>query len=142
MKHQDLTAQIIECAHIVHDTFQFGFREAIYQNALLIELLKAGLQAEKEKKIQANSDSRLVGDRMPGIIVENKVILKLKSLKNLHPVHETQLFKYQRATGIEIGILINFGESVEIRCKVFTPPKEYVPLQSGSPHLKAKRKPV
>ncbi|HEA67417.1 MAG TPA: GxxExxY protein [Desulfobacterales bacterium] len=52
MKHKELTAKIIECAYKVHNSLGFGFLEAVYQNALLIELLKAGLRAEKEKKIQ------------------------------------------------------------------------------------------
>ena len=115
MKHKDLTAKIIECAFKVHNTLGFGFLEAIYQNALLIELIKAGLQAEKEKKIQVYYDTQLVGDYMADIIVEDKVILELKSVKELHPAHEAQLTNYLKATGIEVGLLINFGESVEIK---------------------------
>ncbi len=87
MKHKDLTAKIIECAFKVYNTLGFGFLEAVYQNALLIELLKAGLQAEKERKIQVYYDNQLGGDYMADIIVENKVILELKSLKDLHPAH-------------------------------------------------------
>jgi len=125
MKHQDLTAKIIECAYKVHNTLGFGFLEAIYQNALLIELLKAGLQAEKEKQIQVHYDNQLVGDYMADIIVENKVILELKSVKDLHPAHSAQLMNYLKATSLEIGLLINFGESVEIKRKVFSPPKDW-----------------
>ena len=124
MKHQDLTAKIIQCAYKVHNTLGFGFLEAIYQNALLIELLKAGLRAEKEKKIQVYYDNQLVGDYMADIIVEDKVILELKSVKDLHPAHEAQLVNYLKATGIEVGLLINFGERVEIKRKVFTLPKD------------------
>ena len=124
MKHQALTSKIIECAYVVHNTLGFGFLETVYQNALLIELLKAGLQAEKERKIQVYYDTQLVGDYMADIIVENKVILELKSLKDLHPAHSAQLINYLKATGIEIGLLINFGESVEIKRKVYTPPKD------------------
>jgi len=102
----------------------YGFLEAVYQNALLIELLKAGIRAEKEKKIQVYYDTQLVGDYMADIIVEDKVILELKSVKELHPAHEAQLINYLKATGIEVGLLINFGERVEIKRKVFTPPKD------------------
>ena len=125
MKHQDLTAKIIECAYKVHNTLGFGFLEAVYQNALLIELLKTGLRAEKEKKIQVYYDSQLVGDYMADIIVEEKVILELKSVKDLHPAHSAQLVNYLKATGIEVGLLLNFGESVEIKRKVFSPPKDW-----------------
>ena len=126
MKHKELTAKIIECAYKVHNTLGFGFLEAVYQNALLIEVLKAGLQAEKEKKIQVYYDTQLVGDYMADIIVEGKVILELKSVKELHPAHSAQIINYLKATGIEAGLLINFGESVEIKRKMFStqPPKE------------------
>ena len=124
MKHKELTAKIIECAYKVHNTLGFGFLEAVYQNALLIELIKVGLQAEKEKKIQVYYDTQLVGDYMADIIVEDKVILELKSVKDLHPAHSAQLINYLKATGIEVGLLVNFGESVEIKRKVFSPPKD------------------
>ena len=122
MKHQDLTSKIIQCAYKVHNTLGFGFLEIIYQNALLIELLKAGLQAEKEKKIQVYYEAQLVGDYMADIIVENKVILELKSVKDLHPAHEAQVINYLKATGIEVGLLTNFGQTVEIKRKILTPP--------------------
>ena len=61
---------------------------------------------------------------MADIIVEDKVILELKSVKDLHPEHSAQLTNYLKATGIEVGLLINFGERVEIKRKVFTPPKD------------------
>jgi len=126
MKHQQLTSNVIQCAYKVHNTLGFGFLEAVYQNALLIELLKAGLRAEKEKKIQVYYDTQLVGEYMADIVVENKVILELKSVKELHPAHEAQLINYLKATGLEVGLLINFGERVEIKRKVYTPPKDCV----------------
>ena len=126
MKHEDLTSKIIACAYKIHNTLGFGFLEAVYQNALLIELLKTGLHAEKEKKIQVHYDSQLVGDYMADIIVENKIILELKSVKDLHPAHSAQLINYLKATGMEIGLLINFAESVQIKRKIYTPPKDCV----------------
>ena len=122
MKHKELTSKIIECAYKVHNTLGFGFLESVYQNALLIELIKAGLQAEKEKKIQVHYHNQLVGDYIADIIVEGKIILELKSVKELHPAHEAQLVNYLKATGLEVGLLLNFGESMEIKRKVFSPP--------------------
>jgi GxxExxY protein len=121
MKQQDLTSKIINCAYTVHNTLGFGFLEAVYQNALLIELKKSGLRAEKEKKIQVYYENHLVGDYVADIIVENKVILELKSVKEFHDAHSVQLINYLKATGIEVGLLINFGESVQVKRKVFTP---------------------
>ncbi len=114
----------IECTYKVHNTLGFGFLESVYQNALLIELIKADLQAEKEKKIQVHYHNQLVGDYIADIIVEDKVIFELKSVKELHPAHSAQLINYLKATSLEIGLLINFGESVEIKRKVLTPPKD------------------
>ena len=104
-----------------HDSGQgFGFFEAVYQNALLIELIKAGLQAEKEKKIQVHYHNQLVGDYIADIIVEDKVILELKSVKELHPAHSAQLINYLKATGLEIGLLINFGEKVGVKRRILS----------------------
>jgi GxxExxY protein len=121
MKHQDLTAKIIECAYKVHNKLGFGFLESVYQNALMIELDKAGLSAEPQAPIKVFYDDRIVGDFIADIIVEDKVILELKSVKELHPAHEAQLTNYLKATCIEVGLLINFAESVQIKRRVFTP---------------------
>jgi GxxExxY protein len=122
MKHKDLTAKIIECAYKVHNTLGFGFLENVYQNALLIELEKNGLQVQKEVPIKVFYDEQIVGDYVADVIVEDKVILELKSSKELHPAHEAQLTNYLKATGIEVGLLINFGsERVDVKRKVFTP---------------------
>ena len=133
MKHKELTAKIIECAYKVHNTLGFGFLETVYQNSFLIELIKSGLRSEKEKKIQVYYDNQLVGDYMADIIVEDKVILELKSVKDLHPAHEAQLINYLKATGLEVGLLINFGESVEIKRKVFSHQKKTVKSAKSAP---------
>jgi GxxExxY protein len=122
MKQKELTGKIIDCAYKVHKKLGFGFLESVYQNALVIELSNAGMQAEKEKKIQVKYDEQLIGDFTADVIVEGKVILELKSAKQLHAVHEAQLINYLKATGIEIGLLINFGEQVEIKRKVLDHP--------------------
>ena len=118
MKHRELTAKIIDCAYKVHKKLGFGFLESVYQNALMIELSKASLKVEKEQKIQVCYDGRAVGDFVADFVVEDKIILELKSVKEIHPAHEAQLINYLKATGIEVGLLINFGERVNIKRKV------------------------
>ena len=120
MKHQKLTSAIINCAYKVHNTLGYGFLETVYQNALLIELTKAGLHVEKEKRIKVFYNDHLVGEYAADILVEDNVILELKSVKDLHPAHSAQLINYLKATGIEIGLLINFGESVQTKRKILT----------------------
>ena len=118
MKHKELTGKIIDCAFKVHSNLGFGFLENVYRNALMIELSKADLSPDMERRIQVNYDGQAVGDYVADIVVEDKVILGLKSVKELHPVHEAQLVNYLKATGMEVGLLINFGERVDVKRKV------------------------
>ena len=124
MKHEELTGTIINSAYAVHTTLGFGFLESVYQNALIIELKKAGLEAEKEQPIRVIYDGKVVGDYIADIIVEKCVILELKSVKDLHPAHEAQLVNYLKATGIEVGLLINFGHSVKVKRKILDSPAQ------------------
>ena len=75
----------------MHKKLGFGFLESVYQNALVIELSKAGLKADKEKKIQVNYDGQVIGDFTADIVVEEKVIIELKSVRQMHPAHEAQV---------------------------------------------------
>ena len=118
MKHRELTAKIIDCAYTVHRKLGFGFLESVYQNALVIELTNADLKVEKEKKVQVSYDGQVIGDFTADVVVEEIIILELKSVKQIHAAHEAQLINYLKATGIEVGLLINFGETVEIKRKV------------------------
>ena len=118
MKHEDLTGKIIEAAYKVHNTLGFGFLENVYQNALSIELGRTGLQFDIEKAILVYYEKSLVGEYKADILVDEKVILELKAVKELNSAHETQLVNYLKATGLEVGLLINFGKSVEVRRKV------------------------
>jgi GxxExxY protein len=97
----------------------FGFLEKVYQNALIIELRKMGLSILSEETITVYYENEIVGEYVADIIVEDKVILELKAVKELTQIHEVQLVNYLKATGIEVGLLINFGHSVQIKRKVF-----------------------
>lgn len=118
MKHQEITSKIIKCAYTVHKNLGFGFLENVYQNALMIELANADLEAEKEKKIQVLYNGQVVGDYIADIVVEKKIICELKSTKEINPADEAQLVNYLKATGMEVGLLINFGEKVKVKRKV------------------------
>jgi len=119
MKYSDLTEKIIKAAYTVHNVLGFGFLEKVYQNALVIELRKMGLNILKEKPITVYYENEIVGEYIADVIVEDKVILELKAVKELAEIHEVQLVNYLKATGIEVGLLINFGHSVQIKRKVF-----------------------
>ena len=112
----------------------FGFLETVYQNSLMIELENRGLKAQKEAPIRVYYNKMIVGDHAADIIVEDRVILELKAVKELHPAHEAQLTNYLKASGIEVGLLINFGERVQVKRRIFTPPKADGPASSNRRH--------
>jgi GxxExxY protein len=115
MKHKDLTGKIISCAYKVHTVLGFGFLENVYQNALVHELQKAGLEVQKEQPIQVLYDGRVVGDFAADIVVAGSIIVELKSTQTLHPAHQAQVSNYLKATGVEVGLLINFGQEFDIK---------------------------
>jgi len=119
MKYQELTENIIKAAYTVHNTLGYGFLEKVYQNALVIELAKRGIKADSEKPIKVFYEGQIVGDYLCDLIVDDKVILELKAVKELNDIQEVQLVNYLKATGVEVGLLINFGPSVKIKRKVF-----------------------
>ena len=114
----NLTSRIIGCCYKVFNTLGSGFFESVYQNALLYELQKNELKAFPEVELKVCYDDTVVGVFKADIIVEGRVILELKAVERLAKVHEVQLVNYLKATGIENGLLINFGaEKVQIKRK-------------------------
>lgn len=119
MQYEELTERIIGCAYRVYNKMGFGFLESVYEKCLLIELQKAGLTAESQKSIKVFYDNVIVGDFVADIIVNNAVILELKSVRRIVRAHDVQLVNYLVATGKHVGLLINFGEKkVEIKRKI------------------------
>lgn len=97
----------------------FGFLESVYEKCLLIELRKAGLQAESQKPIIVKYEDEVVGEFKADVIVEDTVIVELKSVRQITQAHEVQLVNYLVATGKPIGLILNFGEQkVEVKRKV------------------------
>jgi len=119
MKHQELTRKIVDAAYHVHKSLGYGFLEKVYQNALMIELRRRGLFAESERPLRIHYEAEVVGDYVCDVVVEEKVILELKAVKQIDQIHEVQLVNYLKGTGIEVGLLINFGPSIQIKRKVF-----------------------
>ena len=105
----ELTETIIGCAMRVDSALGPGFLESVYQRALEHELRKTGLQVECQKQVSVYYDGVIVGDFIADLIVEGKVMIELKANQALVLANEAQLVNYLTATGIEIGLLINFG---------------------------------
>jgi len=121
MQHSQLTERAIGCAYRVYNKMGFGFLESVYEKCLMIELDKAGLGSESQKPIKVQYEGHIVGEFVADVLVENAVILELKSVRRIAQAHEVQLVNYLVATGKEAGLIINFGErKVEAKRKVRT----------------------
>lgn len=119
MELENITDKIIGCAYKVYNRMGFGFLEAVYERCLLIELKKAGVLFEPQRSITVSYDGEIVGEFVADILVENIIIVELKSVRQIQKIHEVQLVNYLVATGKDIGLLINFGEQkLEIKRKV------------------------
>ncbi len=117
MQDEALTRTIIGCAFKVHNTLGAGFLERVYENALAHELRKAGLCVVQQAPIQVLYDGVIVGDFYADLWVNERVIVELKAVQTLQKRHEVQVVNYLAATGMDTGLLINFGGSVEIKRK-------------------------
>ena len=104
-----LTYEIIGAAIEVHRILGPGMMESLYEEALCIELEERGLAFERQKRIIANYKGHEIGKSFADVVVENRVVLELKSVSALAPVHEAQLISYLRLAKVHVGLLINFN---------------------------------
>jgi GxxExxY protein len=119
LEHRELTSQIIDAAHSVHNQLGYGFLEKVYHNSLLIELKKKGLSAEAQQPFAVEYDGKIVGEFFADLVVEKKVIVELKAVEKYSAVFEAQLINYLKASRIKVGLIINFGYSVQVKRLVF-----------------------
>ena len=119
-KHSTITSKIIEAFYNVYNKLGYGFLEKVYENSMMIELNRLGLNAVKQFPITVHYDEFNVGEYFADIIVENSVIVELKAAENLVVEHEIQLVNYLKATEIEVGLLLNFGKEPQLKRKVFS----------------------
>lgn len=118
MEIESLIKTVIQCAYNVRTHLAAGFLENVYQKALMIELKEKGIHANTETPINVYYKNEIVGEFKADIIVEGEIIIELKAVQHLLPIHETQLVNYLTATNTDYGLLINFGgERIEIKRK-------------------------
>lgn len=109
MVHEELTAKILEACFEVSNELGAGFLESVYEKALLIALKEKGLNVKSQYPLNVKFRGVVVGEYFADILVENSVILELKAVTKLAPEHKAQVINYLKATGVEVGLLINFG---------------------------------
>ena len=110
-KHSDLTSKIIGCAMEVHRRLGNGFQEVIYQRSLAIEMGKACVNFSREFEMPIFYRDEQIGTRRVDFLVEGIVSVELKAITKLEDVHLAQAINYLEAYNLEIGLLINFGET-------------------------------
>jgi GxxExxY protein len=118
-KHSELTEKIIGAFYDVYSKLGYGFLEDVYGKAMVIELKKRGLVSDTEKPIEVFYEGQLIGKYYADIIVNDLIILELKSVKVLVVEHEAQLLNYLKATPYEVGLLLNFGPKPETKRRSF-----------------------
>src|SRR6266404_5448613 len=117
-KTYDLCGRVIGAAMKVHSTLGAGFLESVYQNALIWELRKSGVKAEAEWPISVYYDRQIVGAFTADMLVSDSLIVELKAAQLIAKIHEVQLVNYLVATGLDEGLLLNFGaERLEFKKK-------------------------
>jgi GxxExxY protein len=107
--YEEITSKILEAAFEVGNELGAGFLELVYQKAMLIALRQKNLKVQPQFPLQVTFRGENVGDFYADILVGDKVIVELKAVSALAPEHQAQVINYLKATGIEVGLLINFG---------------------------------
>jgi GxxExxY protein len=114
----DLAGRVIGAAMEVHRCLGPGFVESVYENALAIELAASKIIAERQKPIEVKYKEQCVGNFVADFVADQTLIIELKAVQSILPIHEVQLVNYLTATGIEEGVLLNFGtESLQFKKK-------------------------
>ena len=122
-----LSGRVIGAAMRVHSTLGPGFNEAVYQNALALEMTMEGIPFEREVKLEVRYRGELVGLYRADLLVAGVLILELKAVQTILPEHEVQVVNYLAATGLEQALLLNFGtRSLQVKKKF----RNFRPLES------------
>jgi GxxExxY protein len=110
MLHEELTERIIGVCFEVQNELGSGFVESVYQRALLIALREKGMNAKGQEPMKVLFRGHTVGEFVADVVVENKVIVELKAARELVPENHAQVLNYLKATGTDVGLLVNFGK--------------------------------
>ena len=118
--HKELSESILKVLYDVYNELGYGFLEKVYQNAMYLELKSLGFKVEPQRQIKVYYKNEVVGDFFADLLINDVIILELKACDSLVKSHYVQTLNYLKATNIEIGLLLNFGEKPEIKRLIFT----------------------
>jgi len=109
--YKDLSYRIIGSAREVHKNLGYGFLEKVYENALMLELSDNNLSGKNQEAIKVIYKGKIVGEYIADILVEDKVIVEVKSIEKIIDIHKAQTINYLKSTGLKLGIIMNFGKT-------------------------------
>ena len=109
MDTDKITELIINRAIKVSNTLGSGFLEKVYENALALELRKTEFQIEQQKKLPVKYEGVVVGDYIADFVVSSQIIVEIKATQNIEKIHQAQLLNYLKASGLRVGLILNFG---------------------------------
>jgi GxxExxY protein len=118
--HKNITHVIINAFYTVYNALGYGFLETVYENALVHELKKRDLRVRSQHPVQVYYDDQLIGEYFADLLVDDRVLVELKSVERLGGEHTAQLINYLKATDVEVGLLFNFGPKPTFVRKIFT----------------------
>ena len=107
--HEDITGRVLKCAFDVQKTLGCGFLEKVYENAMMAAFGEEGLEAAQQVPLRAHYRGVLVGDYVADIIVARVVLVEIKATQENPPIYVAQVLNYLKATGLPVGLLLNFG---------------------------------
>ncbi|WP_376696902.1 GxxExxY protein [Wenzhouxiangella sp. EGI_FJ10305] len=105
----DVSEKVIGCCYEVGNTLGAGFLESVYENALSVELVNQGIDHQRQVQVDVQYKGTLVGRYQPDFLVEKRLVVEIKALRELTGQHQAQVLNYLKATGLDVGLLVNFG---------------------------------
>lgn len=136
-KHAEITDKLIAAFYKAYNILGYGFLEKVYENAMVIELRKQGLEVTAQAPITVFYAEHVGGEYFTDLFVANAVIVELKAAKDLADEHEAQLLNYLKATPYQVGLLLNFGPKPQFKCKAFENTRKEWWIQKNHPRVSA-----
>lgn len=123
--HADITGVILGTFYAVHSELGSGFLEVVYENALTVLMRHAGLRVDHQVPFEIVFHGQCIGRYRADMVVESRIVVEIKAARCIIPQHCAQLLNYLRASGLQVGLLLNFGERAEFKRVVWTrnPPR-------------------
>jgi len=119
LKHENITEAIIGAFFEVYNSLGYGFLEKVYENALCAEFKQRGFSFVQQFPIKVEYRGNVVGEYFADLVVEESVIVEVKAVRSLTVEHGAQLLNYLKATGFEVGLILNFGPKAKVVRKIF-----------------------